>query len=359
MTKYVIRRLIQAIPTFFGITFLSYLLVWASPGSVVDRLFFGPNIRPEAKEALAAQLGINDPFPIQYLRWLAGDDWMRWDSDGDGVADSSVLIPLDANGDGEPEPPGDSYGILRGDFSNSFLKRNTPAVELITDSLPATIELGVAALLLSLLVGIPVGILSAASRGRWFDNASRVMAVIFNAIPGFWLGLILILVVGSWLDLLPMGSRCAPSLTGECPPIHQRLEYLIMPTFVLATGNIALFSRFMRTSMLEVLGQDYVRTARSKGLSSRVVYFKHAMRNALIPIATLLGPAITGLWAGAVVTETIFSWPGAGRVAVNAVVQQDFPVVMAVVIFAAISTIIGFLLSDFLYAAIDPRIRLS
>jgi peptide/nickel transport system permease protein len=358
MVKYIVRRLVQAVPTFFGITLISYFLMWASPGSVVDRLFFGPDIRPEARELLAIKLGINDPFHVQYLRWLLGDDWMRWDSDGDGVSDRSFIIPLDANGDGEPEPPGDSYGILRGDFGISFVKRK-PSLQVVLDNLSATLELGTSALIVSLLFGVPIGVLSAVNRGRIFDSASRVMAVIFNAVPNFWLGLIMILVFGSALGLLPMGGRNPPSLTGEVQPLQDRLQYLVMPTFVLAAANVALFSRFMRTSMLEVLGQDYVRTARAKGLPSRQVYFKHTMRNALIPIATLLGPIVTALWSGAVVTETIFAWPGVGRVAVNSVVQKDFPVVMTVVIFAAIATILGFLMSDILYAVIDPRIRLD
>ena len=374
MAKYIIRRLFQAIPTFFGITFISYLLLWASPGSVADRLFFGPNIRGDVKARLSAELGINDPFPIQYLRWLAGDDWMRRDTDGDGLADHAFLVDLEApelDRSGKPVrdeesgeivmqrlPPGENRGILRGDFSRSFLKRQ-PALNLITDSLPATLELGVASLLFSLTIGIPVGVFSAITRGRLFDNSSRVMAVLLNAVPNFWLGLILILVFGSALGWLPMGGRCAPTLTGVCPSLQTRLHYLLLPMVVLSATNVAIFSRFMRTSMLEVMNQDYIRTARAKGLSNRQVFFKHATRNALIPIATLLGPIITGLWGGAIVTETIFSWPGVGRVALQAVIQLDYPVVMAVVIFASVGTILGFLLSDIMYAVIDPRIRME
>lgn len=358
MTHYIIRRLIQSIPIFFGITLLSYLMVWASPGDPVSRLFFGPNIRPDAKERLAAQLGINDPVYVQYLRWLLGDDWMRWDSDGDGIADKSFILALDVNGDGEAEAPGTNYGILRGDFGQSFLKRQ-PALGLIADRLPATLELGIVALGLSLIIGVPVGILSAVFRGKLFDNVTRVLAVIFNAVPGFWLGLILILLFGSSLGLLPMGGRCQVTLTGECPPLQERAQYLILPAFVLAATNIATFSRFMRTSMLEVLAKDYIRTARAKGLPENRVWFGHAARNALIPLATLIGASIPVVIGGAVVTETIFSWPGIGRAAVDAVIEQDYPVIMTVVIFASFSTITGFLVSDILYALIDPRIRLS
>jgi peptide/nickel transport system permease protein len=356
MVKYTLRRLIQTIPTFFGITIFAYLLMTAAPGGPVAALTFDPRVTPQQRERVAAQLGVNDPWPVQYLRWLAGDDWMRWDSDGDGVADSSFLLPLDADGDGEPEPPGRRYGIIRGDFGRSFFYRRD-VIGMIGERVAATFELGASALFLGVAVGVPIGILAAVSKGGLFDNVTRVIAVCFNAIPIFWLGLILILIFGSWLGILPMGGRTPPVLTGGIPPLYERLHHLILPTFVLATGTIAIYSRYMRASMLDVMSQDYMRTATSKGLASRIVWFKHGARNALIPLATFLGPAITGLLAGAAITETIFSWPGLGRFAVDAVKQQDYPVVMAVVIITAISTMLGYILSDIFYALIDPRIR--
>lgn len=356
MIKYTLRRLLQAIPTFFGITILSYLLMSAAPGGPVRALTFAPNITPAQRERLAIQLGVNDPLVVQYLRWLVGDDWMRWDSDGDGVSDGSFLLPLDVDGDGEPEPPGDDYGVLRGDFGRSFFYKRDVA-SMIGERVAATFELGAAALLLGLAVGVPVGIIAAVRKGRAFDNITRVIAVVFQAIPVFWLGLLLILIFGSWLRLLPMGSRCSALAIGGCPPIWGRLEYMLLPTFVLATGAIAVYSRYMRASMLDVMSQDYMRTAQSKGLSGRNVWFKHGARNALIPLATFLGPAITGLLSGAAITETIFSWPGLGRFAVSAVTSQDYPVVMAVVIIGSVATILGYILSDILYALIDPRIR--
>ena len=360
MIKYIVRRLIQSIPIFFGITLLSYLLLWLAPGTVIDRLYFAPNISAETRARLEAQLGINDPFHIQYIRWLAGDDWLRWDSDGDGIADHAfeLITPLDADGDGEPEPPGENYGILRGDFGRSFIRKR-PVMEIILNNLPATLELGVASLLTALAIGIPVGVLSAAKKGSLFDKLARVMAVLLNAIPNFWLGLILLLFFGSILGILPLGNRCVPNLMGVCPPLFERFQYLILPTFVLAGNNIALFSRYVRTSTLEVVNQDYIRTARAKGLSRRTVYFKHAIRNAMIPVATLLGPIITGLWGGTIVIETVFGWPGVGRITFTSAIQQDYPVVMGIVIFASLGTILGLLLSDILYVIIDPRIRLS
>jgi peptide/nickel transport system permease protein len=356
MLRYVFRRLIQAIPIFFGITLLSYALMLAAPGGPVGALTFDPRMTPRERAAIAVRLGVNDPWPVQYLRWLLGDDWMRFDSDGDGVADQSFLLPLDADGDGEPEAPGDRRGILRGDFGRSFFQRR-PVLDVIVERIPATLELGFSSLFFSLMIGLPVGILAAVRRGGWFDNSTRVMAVIFNAVPVFWLGLILILIFGSRLGILPMGSRCETTLTGGCPPIYERLQFLILPTFVLATAGIAGFSRFMRASMLDVISQDYMRTALAKGLPLRTVWFRHGARNALIPIATFLGPALTLVLSGAAITETIFAWPGLGRLSVTAVIQRDYPVVMAVTIMTAIATILGYILSDIMYAVIDPRIR--
>lgn len=375
MIKYVTRRLIQAIPTLFGISLLSYLLMLAAPGGPVAALTFSPNSTADERAYLSELLGINDPPIVQYLRWLAGDDWMRWDSDGDGVSDGSFLIPLmgterdrrfravmddDGNPKQVPLPPGDNLGIIRGDFGRSFYNGQRPALTLVFERLGATLELGVASLFVGLAVGVPIGILAAVKHGGVFDNFTRVTAVVFNALPVFWLGLLLILIFGgNGLGLLPMGNRCDPATTGGCPPIYLRIEYLILPTFTIATGGIAGFSRFMRASMLDVVSQDYMRTARAKGLSANQVWFKHGARNALIPIATFLGPALTGVLTGAAITETIFAWPGIGRFIVSSVTQQDFPVVMATTMFVAVLTILGYILSDIMYAIIDPRIRLN
>lgn len=375
MTKYIVRRLIQAIPTLFGISVLTYLLMLAAPGGPVAALTFAPNFTPAEREALAERLGVNDPPLVQYLRWLVGDNWMRWDSDGDGFADSSVLIPLmgtvrdrkyrpilDENGNPElePLPPGNRRGILRGDFGRSFYQGRRQVLPLIFERLGATLELGLASLLMGFTIGIPIGILAAVSRGGLFDNFTRITAVMFNAIPVFWLGLLLILFFGgNGLGLLPMGNRCEAVVSGGCPPIYLRLEFLILPTVAIAVGGIAGFSRFMRASMLDVISQDYMRTAKSKGISPNATRFRHGARNALIPIATFLGPALTLVLTGAAVTETIFAWPGLGRLVVTAATQQDFPVVMATTMFISLLTIIGYILSDIMYALIDPRIRLS
>ena len=375
MTTYIIRRLLQAIPIFFGVTILSYVLMALTPGGAVGILAFNNRLKPREIEELKIILGVSDPLPIQYLRWLTGDDWMRWDSDGDGLADGSVFFidhfgpelgkngkPLIDENTGEVIlrrlPPGRSYGILRNDFGNSFFYKR-PAIDVLVERLPATLELGVTSFFVGTTLGIAVGILAAVYHGRLFDQLSRVFAVIVNALPNFWLGLLLLLFFGSTLQILPLGGRCRTTLDPSCPPLPERLEYLILPTIVLAVGAVAGYSRFMRASMLDVVNQDYIRTARSKGLQERLIWLRHGMRNAFIPIATFLGPSITFLLSGAAITETVFSWPGVGRLAVNAVGQRDDPVVLITVIYAAIASILGYLLSDILYAIIDPRIRFN
>jgi peptide/nickel transport system permease protein len=355
MVKYVIRRLIQSVPIFFGITLLAYALMVFTPGGPVSVLALQQGLNAQQVEKLKQQLGVNDPFPIQYLRWLVGDDWMRWDSDGDGVSDGSILIALNDN-QGEPLPPGQRRGILRGDFGISFT-RPRPVMDIILERIPATLELTVSALIVGLTVGLVIGVLAAVYQGSWFDHLTRVASVIFDAVPVFFLGLTLLLVFGAWLRILPLGDRCPTTLAGSCAPVFERLEYLILPTFVLATGGISAYSRYMRASMLDVVSMDFIRTARAKGLTDRVVWFKHGARNALIPIATFVGPAIAGLWGGAVITETIFNWPGVGREIVRSLGGRDYPVVMAATVLAGVTTILGYLLSDILYGLIDPRIR--
>lgn len=372
MSKYIIRRLLQAIPIFIGITILSYCLMAVSPGGPVEALAFNNRMKPREKEELIYKLGINDPLPVQYLRWLLGDDWMRWDSDSDGFADRAVFFinlygpVLDERGKPtideatgqalrQPLPPGDQRGMLRGDFGNSiYFKR--PALDILVERLPATMELGMTALIVGVVLGISVGVLAAVNYGGWFDQSSRIGAVIVNSIPNFGLGLLLLLFFGSTLQILPLGGRCRTTLDPSCPPLPERLEYLILPTVVLAAGAVAGYSRIMRSSMLDVVSEDYIRTARAKGLGDRPIWLRHGMRNAFIPIATFLGPSITFLLSGAAITESVFSWPGVGRQAVNAVVQRDFPVVMIVVIYASIANILGYLISDILYGIIDPRI---
>lgn len=354
MRKYILRRLIQAIPTFFGITLISYLVMVIAPGDPVSILSFNPQMKAEDKARLAIELGTNDPWPVQYLRWLIGDDW----------------IMVDTNGDGEVDDWGSRYGILRGDFGKSFAYKESPLV-LIGERLGATIELNIAVLFVSIVGGLSVGVLAAIKRGQTFDNTARVIAVIVDSTPIFWLGFIFIMLfgiilpnllqgygIGDGSQILPMGGRCAP-VRGGCPPVYQRLEYLILPTLVLGLGGIAGWSRFMRASMLDTIHSDYMRTARAKGLTARGVWLRHGLRNAIIPMAVFLGPAFVGLLGGAVITETVFAWPGVGRLLVKSVTSQDYPLVMASVVIGSILTIIGYIIADIMYASFDPRVRFA
>jgi peptide/nickel transport system permease protein len=356
VSRYIARRLLQSIPIFFGITLISYLLMTLS-GNPVLTLVMQPEMTQEQIARTAARLGVNDPWPIQYLRWLLGDDWMRWDANGDGIADHAFLVPLDPIGDGKPEP-GTRRGILRGDFGDSFsLKR--PVLDLLLERLPATLEISLTSFIIGIIGGILLGIVAAVKRGGLIDNALRMLSAIFNAIPIFWLGLLSLLVFAVQLHILPLGDRCSLTMADTCPPIYERLQYMVLPVAMEAVGLIAGLTRLMRASMLDVIGEDYIRTARAKGLRERGIWLVHAARNALIPIATGLGPAITGLIGGSVIIEQIFNYPGVGRTLFQAAVGRDYPVVMASVIYAAVATIVGYLLSDILYTIIDPRIQFS
>ncbi len=255
------------------------------------------------------------------------------------------------------ERMGDHFGILRGDFGNSAISQR-PALEVVLERLPATVELGLTSLFLGLTVGLVVGVLAAVFHGTWFDQATRLLAVLVSSIPVFWLGLILLLIFGFYLNLLPMGGRFPTNISGEYT-LWERISRLILPVFTLSSFSIATFSRYMRASLLDVLEEDYIRTAYSKGIPRRSVWFQHGMRNALIPIATILGPSLTLVISGAVLTETIYSWPGMGRLLVNSVLQSDYNIIMTVVLLLAVATIVGYMLSDILYAIFDPRVRLS
>ena len=342
MGKYILRRLIQAIPTIFGITLISFMLMLSAPGDPVTLITFNPDTSPEARETLRRQLGLDQPPITQYVYWLIGNDWTM----------------IDANGDGEGDYAGVRRGLLRGDMGNS-IQHKRPVSDLITERIPATLQLAIASLLLGYVIGIPVGVMSAVGHRGWFDQISRVLAVVGNAIPAFWLGLILIMLFSVRLGWLPTGGM--QSLTGVEPgyELWDRIRHMIMPVTVLALGTIATISRFVRAEVIEVLGQDYVRTARAKGLPNQSVWWRHSARNGLIPVATFIGPALGTLLGGAVIIEQVFNWPGMGLLVVNGVFQRDYPLVMGSVLFGAVLFIVGILISDMLYAVLDPRIRLE
>ena len=264
MIKYFQRRLLQAIPTFFGVTILSFLIILSAPGDPVAMITFSPNPSPEAIKALRSQLGLDQPPLVQYAFWLIGNDWTLLDVDGDGIG----------------ETPGDRYGLLRGDFGRS-IKNKRPVRDLIAQRIPATLRLGVAALTIGFLMGVVLGVLAAVFHRTWIDQAIRIISVMGNAIPQFWLGLLLIIIFGVQLDLLPISGMQNITRRGGFD-LADALRHMILPVFVLSLNWIAFLSRFTRTQILEVLQQDYVRTAYAKGLNERVICVRHALRNSML-----------------------------------------------------------------------------
>lgn len=352
MTRYIIRRLLQAIPTLIGVSIISFALAYSAPGDPVMMFTFDPNITQEAREALRHQLGLDQPIPLQYIRWFTGLTIRQGDQVAALSTDDTRCTFL-----GGVTVCDSGEGVIRGKLGTS-MQTKQPVWDRLVERIPATLELGVTSLLLALFIGVPLGVLSAVYRGSIFDNLVRFFSVVGQAVPSFWMGIMLIFVFGVILGWLPTGGRQTVSLTQEFDLVD-RIRHLILPSIVLAMGGIAVFSRIMRTETLEVINTDYVRTAKAKGLGYTRLYFVHAFRNALIPMMTLLGPAILGVLGGAVVIETVFAWPGMGRLTLSAVFQRDYPMVLGAVMVFSIFTILGNLLSDILYGVVDPRVRLK
>jgi peptide/nickel transport system permease protein len=343
MSRYIIRRLLQGIPTFFGVTIIAFLVMLSAPGDPIAMITFSPTrTDPAVTESLRRKLGLDQPPMIQYVYWLVGNDWAKVDSDGDGVVDTN----------------GERKGLLRGDLGQS-LKHRRPVGELIVEKIPATLLLTFSALIVGYGLGILLGVLAAVYHKTWVDQVVRIFTVIGNAMPQFWLGLLLIILFSVQFDILPMSGMRDITRRGEGFSILETAKHMIMPVFVLSLGTIAFISRFTRTELLEVVEQDFVRTARSKGMTSWRVWWIHALPNALIPVATFIGPALGTLLSGAVIVEKVFNWPGMGRLVVDGVFNRDYPLVMGVVVVASIMFILGLLLSDIIYTLLDPRIRLS
>ena len=328
MIAYLIRRLLQAIPTLIGVTFISFMIMRLAPGDPIDLITFNPDVTPEQREALKAQFCLDRSLLEQYAIWIVGD--FR------GVCDIQ--------------------GLIRGDFGTSIYDRR-PVFEMIAERLPATLQLTAAAFVIGTSIGLGVGVLSAVTRGGIFDNVARFFSVVFDALPSFWFGLILIMYFGVNLGWFPTGGRAPIGV--QDPTLLQRVHHLVLPTIVLAVGWVAVMSRFMRAETLEVMRREYVRTAHAKGLKPGRVYFWHAARNALIPIVTIIGPAILALIGGAVIIERVFTWPGLGRLLLDAVAARDYPIVMGAVIIGALIIVVGNMLTDVLLAVVDPRIRLE
>jgi peptide/nickel transport system permease protein len=308
------------IPLLLGISFLTFAIVNLVPGSPVDEFVFNPRGKPADIERIKENLGLDRPWPERYVNWL-GD-------------------------------------ALRGDLGLSLINF-TPVTDRILNVLPNTLLLTVSSLVLALAVSVPVGMLAAVRRGSWFDHVVNVLSTVLFAVPTFWLGLMLILLFAVKFDewgwpALPVGGT--QSLRGESG-LGDRLRHLVLPMVALAAVQLASWTRYIRSSVLEVNRLDFVRTAEAKGLTQRVVNYRHVFRNALLPLVTLVGLTLPELFGGALLIETIFAWNGIGRLAYDAALQSDYTLIMGTVLMFAILTLLANLASDVAYALLDPRIR--
>jgi peptide/nickel transport system permease protein len=303
MQRYIVVRLLQLVLVLFGVSTLVFVLLRLSGDPVT--LFVTEDMTTQQVADLRQRLGFNDPVWVQYTRFLGQ--------------------------------------VVQGDFGSS-LRLRQPALALVLERLPATMELTLAGLFLSTAVGVPLGVVAAAMRGSWLDKATMGFAVLGQGMPVFWLGILLILIFAADLHLLPSGGRGTAA-------------QLIMPTLTVALYTMARTARLTRSSMLEVLGQDFVRTAHAKGLANSTVLVRHALRAVAVSIVTIVGLTFSTLFGGAVITETIFSWPGVGRLLIQAVGFRDYPLVQAAVFVIALFVAVANLITDLLYAYLDPRIR--
>jgi len=342
--NYIARRLLQAIPMLFLLSLVLFTLVNIAPGGPLAGHGRSRRIRPERAEILKRQFGLDKPLPMQYVIWLIGNDWMKVDADGDGVTESY----------------GERRGILRGDFGFSYRTRE-PVLQEIAERLPNTVYLMSVTLIIVAIIAIPVGVISAVRQYSIFDILVTTLSFMGQAVPEFWLGLILILVFYASLDNPFTGEPLLPSggmqTLGMGFSLSDSVKHLILPVTMGMVGWVAWYSRFLRSGMLDVLHQDYIRTARAKGLTERLVLYKHALKNALIPLVTIFALDIPYVFAGSLYVELIFAWPGMGRLYYQAATGRDYPTLMAILTIGAGFMILANLLADVAYAYLDPRIR--
>lgn len=309
--KFLFHRILQMIPILFGLSIFIFLLIHLTPGDPV--VFFIPEsgVSPEVRARIVERLGLDQPLHIQYFRWISR--------------------------------------ALQGDLGHSFAY-GRPVMEVILRRLPATMELQLVSIGLALIIAIPIGIISAVKQYSLLDNAVTSFAFAGLSMPEFWLALMLMLFFSVQLGLLPTTGA------GLGQPFLHRLPFFILPTITLTMRTMAWYVRFMRSSMLEVIKKDYINTARAKGLQERVVLFKHAMKNAILPVITIVGLSFRRLLGGAIITESIFAWPGIGRLGYDAVLRRDYPLIMALTILSGLFVLFLNVVVDLIYAFVDPRI---
>ena len=305
MTRFALARLVQAIPSLLGVTLAAFVLLQLS-GDVTE-ILLPPQATDEVRAAFRHAYGLDQPIPVQYVDYLSH--------------------------------------LLRGDFGLSFAYQQ-PAFQVVLGRLPATLELSAVAMLIAILIAIPAGIVSAVKRSSIFDRLAMGMVLLGQSVPTFWLGMLLIMVFAVHFRVLPVSGRGT-------------LLQLILPSVTLSMWLLALLARLTRSGMLEVLSQDYVRTARAKGLGEPTVLGRHAFRNAMNPIITLVGLQLGGLLGGAVLTETVFAWPGIGTLMLDSILKRDYPVVLAGLIMIACGFVIINFLVDVLYRGLDKRVQLA
>jgi peptide/nickel transport system permease protein len=344
LAKFVLRRALAAIPVVVGVTVITFVLMHSTAGAYVPGLSLNPNLTSRQVDLLRSQLGLDQPLWIQYLNW-SGVAWLMQHAGLGGLLVGAHDI---------------TPGMLEGSFGQSMVD-GTSVTSQVFDRLPNTILLTVTAIVLGVVLSIPLGVIGALRRGSRTDHALTTVSVAGVAVPQFWLGLLLILLFSvklhDWgLPFLPSSGITTPFSGGD---LLDRVAHLLMPATVLSFVYLAIWSRFTRSSMVEVLSQDYVRTARAKGMGERRVMYVHALRNAVIPLVTLVGLELPGLVSGALVVEAVFSWPGIGLLAYQRALAYDYTMELGIVTLAAILVVVGNLLADTLYAGLDPRIRLA
>jgi peptide/nickel transport system permease protein len=322
MLIYIIKKLAQMVPMLVGITLISFVVIHLAPGDPTDlQTEMNPEAGAELEERLRAEYGLDDPVLVQYANWL------------------KRLAHLD--------------------FGRSFSQDRRPVWDKITERLPVTVLINLLSMSLIIAVAVPLGIISAVRRDSWFDRGTTLLVFIGFAAPSFWLALLLMDWLGVYLGLVPVSG--IKSFGHEYLSPFQRVldiaHHLILPVFVSAVGGVAGFSRYMRSNMLDVIRQDYILTARAKGLPERVVIGKHALRNALLPLITILGLSVPGLIGGSVIFESIFAIPGMGKLFYDGVMMRDYPLIMGILVIGAVMTLVGNMLADIGYALADPRIR--